>query len=276
VFAGLLDYAALGGLFVLYYSFSASPTKLADVLLVTWLCVPVPVLSVLPAFFLVVLGSLILSRSESHHEARQATTLRELLLLLGAMRMADSPWRLSTARRRGIMNRIARVARRIRLHYSFGPGCDSAESWAADRMNRIADGFLGMSGWIALPMKDTIDQVKSRIVQFTNAFAAGEYASLATTAQEGLEALKAKRQGARPIWRTTAAIGGMFGLMALPGVTFAFAVLRLGVAIPDVLTPVGAILYSGWIGLCILAYIDHMEPEAKSMVVEVFGMILRR
>ena len=114
LYAALLNYAALGVGLLFLCSYLAPGSPWTTWTVTAWMCIPLPVISLVPSLLLMFVFTYPYSRYDLYDDAPQAALLRELLLLLDYLQDIADAGDVSSERRRTIMRRIGRIADMLR------------------------------------------------------------------------------------------------------------------------------------------------------------------
>ncbi|MGA9059582.1 MAG: hypothetical protein WB763_24085 [Terriglobia bacterium] len=273
--AVLLNYAALGVGLLFLCSYSAPGTPWTTWAVTAWMCVPLPVTSLVPSYLLMFVFTYPHIRYELYDDAPQATLLRELLLLLDYLQDIADSGSVSSERRRTIMRRIGRIADMLRRLCSTKGTRHTSVVGVYRRIGQAADHFLALSSCVAFPREDTLPELKRNVVTYANIVAGGTYDALPTSEAGESEGLT-KGSHRMAMWRRAGGLLGLFLVVALPLAVYAELVTHFRVEIPANLDPTAGVVYSGWVALCLLAYIDKLAPDAKAALIDVIKLVFRR
>ena len=275
LYTAFLNYAVLGVGLLFLCSYSAAGSPWTSWAVTAWMCVPLPVTSLAPSALLMFVFVSLYSRLDSYDDAPQAVLLRELLLLLDYLQDTTNSGNVSSERRRTIIRRIGKIADMLRGLCSTKGTPYTSVVGVYRRIGQAADHFLALSSCVAFPREDTLPELKRNVVTYANIVAAGTYDALPMS--EGSESEGLTRGSHRmATWRQVGGLLALFLLVALPLAAYAELVTHFHVEMPASLNPPAAVVYSGWVALCLLAYIDKLAPDAKAALIDVIKLVFRR
>jgi hypothetical protein len=237
---------------------------------------PALVFGLTPCAILLVLFAVTFHRRSSPYGyAPQAIIVRNLFQLLQQIEDIKNISSLSERVRGDIMGLIGHIGFEIEHMFTQIRSENPSARWAERQMRIAALNFLTIRSRFAFPRADTIDDVKSTIVNYISIFVTGEYESLARKELTEPDGILTKPPRARGLRRVLHFVW-LFIYIVTPLLVYALVTTVYGIQLPAPAQSFLGILYSAWVGLGLFLFIDRVAPDAKGLLGDVMAMLLRK
>lgn len=271
----LMTYIGLGiATFLIYNAANATVQSYAAFAVRAWLLLPVVPLSASPIILLMLLF-VIFSRENESQEAILVAIRRNILLLLKIFKDISKPNHISTQDRLKAIDRIEKTAALFSRLYTDEHSSTKVGLWSQARMSRVSDNFLALSAWVSFPRSDSVASLKKQLVNYANVVSSGTFDDLPSKkVDETFPFLTVSRK--RGYLRRLGSLLWLLILVTLPLLVYVGFAITSNWTIPKPLQTPAVISYSAWVAACLFAHIEELAPEAKTTLIDILKLILRK